>query len=215
MSLSAEERQARHLELLEQFCPPDTAHVVYDWILQYRIRFRISRARNSRFGDYQSPYRGGVHKISVNHDLNPYAFLITFCHEVAHLVQWEKHKERVAPHGQEWKHEFRILLLNFIGRGVFPRDVEVALDKYILNPKASSCTDHELFRTLKKYDVNPVTHLEELPLGSLFSLGTGKLFKKGARQRTRYLCQCLDDKRMYYVSGIAEVKVVTQALFAD
>ncbi len=215
MSITTQDKRTKHIEVLEQFCPPGTASLVYDWIVYYRIRFRISKSRNSRFGDYQSPNRGGVHKISVNHDLNQFAFLITFCHEVAHLVQWEKHRDNVAPHGGEWKHEFRILLLNFIGKDVFPRDVEMALDKYILNPKASSCADHELYRTLKKYDVNPVTHLEELPLGSLFSIGTGKLFKKGAKQRTRFLCQCLDDKRMYYVSGIAEVKVVTQALFAD
>lgn len=215
MQLSKEERRAKHIEVLEQYCPDGTAHIVYDWIMFYRIRFRISRTRNSRFGDYQSPYKSGVHKISVNHDLNKYAFLITFCHEVAHLVQWEKHRDNVPPHGEEWKHEFRVLLLNFIGKNVFPGDVEQALDRYIMNPKASSCTDHELYRTLKKYDENPVTHLEELPLGSIFSLGTGKLFKKGPRQRTRYLCLCLDDKRQYYVSGIAEVKVITQALFAD
>jgi hypothetical protein len=215
MNTQAQDRRAKHIEMLNHFCPEGTAPMVYDWILHYRIRFRISKSRNSRFGDYQSPYRGGVHKISVNHDLNKYAFLITFCHEVAHLVQWEKYRDNVPPHGQEWKHEFRVLLLHFIGRNVFPRDIEVALDKYIMNPKASSCTDHELYRTLKKYDVNPVTHLEEIPMGSIFTIGNSKLFKKGAKQRTRFLCYCLDDKRQYYVSGIAEVKVVTQALFAD
>jgi len=213
--MTSQEKRAKHIEILDHFCPEGTAAQVYDWILFYRIRFRISKSRNSRFGDYQSPFRGGVHKISVNHDLNKYAFLITFCHEVAHLIQWEKHKDSVAPHGSEWKHEFRILLLNFIGRNVFPLDIEEALDRYIMNPKASSCTDQTLYRTLKKYDAKPVTHLEELPAGSIFSLGTGKLFKKGAKQRTRYLCLCLDDKRMYYVSGIAEVKVVTQSMFAD
>lgn len=215
MSIPVQEKRTKHIEVLENFCPEGTAGLVYDWIVHYRIRFRISKSRNSRFGDYQSPRKTGIHKISVNHDLNKFAFLITFCHEVAHLVQYEKHLDNVAPHGNEWKHEFRILLLNFIGKDVFPTDIEKALDKYIMNPKASSCADHELYRTLKKYDLNPVTHLEELHFGSLFSIGTGKLFKKGAKQRTRFLCQCLDDKRMYYVSGIAEVKVVTEALFAD
>lgn len=215
MANSSEHRHQKNIEVLNSFCPPGTADVVYEWILGYRIRFRISKSRNSRFGDYQSPNRSGVHKISVNHDLNPYAFLITFCHEVAHLIQWEKYKDKVAPHGDEWKHEFRILLLNFIGKGIFPPDVEQALDRYIMNPKASSCTDHELYRTLKRYDTNPVTHLEEIPLGSIFSLGTGKLFKKGLKQRTRFLCECLGDGKQYYVSGIAEVKIVTQSLFAD
>lgn len=215
MNTTPQDKRAKHIEVLEHFCPPDAAHLVYDWIVFYRIRFRISKSRNSRFGDYQSPYRSGVHKISVNHDLNKYAFLITFCHEVAHLVQWEKYRDHVAPHGQEWKHEFRVLLLHFIGRNIFPADVEEALDKYIMNPKASSCTDQGLYRTLKKYDTKPVIHLEEIPQGSIFSIGNGKIFKKGAKQRTRFLCQCLEDRRMYYVSGIAEVKVVTEALFAD
>lgn len=215
MNSPLQDKRAKHIEMLEHFCPLGTAHVVYEWIVFYRIRFRISKSRNSRFGDYQSPYRSGVHKISVNHDLNKYAFLITFCHELAHLVQWEKHRDKVAPHGNEWKHEFRILLLNFIGKNVFPIDIERALENYIMNPKASSCADQELYRTLKRYDLNPVTHLEEIPLGSIFSIGSGKIFKKGAKQRTRFLCQCLEDKKMYYVSGIAEVKIVTQALFAD
>lgn len=215
MSLIEQDKRSKHIELLEQYCPAGTANLVYYLIVHYRIRFRISKSRNTRFGDYQSPSRTGVHKISVNHDLNKFAFLITFCHEVAHLVQWEKHRNHVAPHGDEWKHEFRILLLNFIGKNVFPADIEMALDKYILNPKASSCADQGLYRTLKKYDLKPVTHLEEITMGSIFSIGNGKTFKKGAKQRTRYLCQCLDDKRMYYVSGIAEVSLVPDEVFSN
>src|SRR5690606_8358424 len=83
------DKKARNIAILQRFLPEGTAETAYNWIQEYRFRFRISRSRNSRFGDYQSPPRGGIHKISVNHDLNKYAFLITFCHEVAHLVTWE------------------------------------------------------------------------------------------------------------------------------
>lgn len=207
------DKRSRNISLLRPYLPPDTAELVYDIILHYRIRFRISKSRNSRFGDYQSPELTGIHKISVNHDLNPYAFLITFCHEVAHLVQWEKYRHKVAPHGNEWKEEFRLILFQFISMDIFPQDIEYALENYILNPKASSCSDQELYRTLKKYDVIKILHLEELPIGSIFRIkGNDKIFKKGKRQRTRYLCECINEKRIYTVSAIAEVTVLSEAL---
>jgi len=208
------DKRAKNIAILKHFLPEGTAETAYEWIQQYRFRFRISRSRNSRFGDYQSPQNGNIHKISVNHDLNRYAFLITFCHEVAHLVTWEKHRDRVNPHGTEWKREFADLLKNFVGKNIFPPDVEWALRRYMINPKASSCTDQDLFRILKKYDQNPATHLEEIPMGSLFSM-SGKIYRKGKKQRTRYLCQSVEDRQLYYISGVAEVKVVSESFSFD
>lgn len=214
--MSPEERKYRNLQILQQYLPVGTAEQAYAWIQQYRFRFRISRSRQTRFGDYQPPLKpGDIHKISVNHDLNPYAFLITFTHEVAHLISFEKYKGSVAPHGKEWKDEFSILLQVFFNRRIFPQDVEDALKNYVRNPKASSCSDHDLYRTLKKYDTKPVVHLEELPKDSIFQLGKKGIFKKGIKRRTRYLCMHLESKRMYLISGIAEVKVLSQALPLD
>ena len=59
--------------------------------------------RNSRYGDYTAPRNGQNHLITVNHNLNKYAFLITLVHEVAHLVTYNNHRHRVSPHGGEWK----------------------------------------------------------------------------------------------------------------
>jgi hypothetical protein len=205
------DKRARNIAILQQFMPEGTAETAYEWIQHYRFRFRISRSRNSRFGDYQAPFKGSIHKISVNHDLNKYAFLITFCHEVAHLITWEMHRDQVLPHGNEWKRFFADLLKNFIGKNVFPPDVEWALRRYMMNPKASSCTDQDLFRILKKYDENPATHLEEIPMGSLFSLNK-RIFRKGKKKRTRYLCQAVDDRQLYYISGVAEVEVVSASM---
>lgn len=205
-------KKERNIAILQRFMPEGTAEVAYHWIQQYQFRFRISRSRNSRFGDYQSPPRGGIHKISVNHDLNKYAFLITFCHEIAHLVTWEKYRDNVSPHGREWKKEFGDLLCHFMGKNIFPGDVEAALQKYILNPKASSCSDHNLYRVLKRYDEKPVLHLEEIPYGSVFKMSNGQVFKKGMKKRTRYLCQEVESRQLYYVSGVAEVTLLTEAL---
>jgi hypothetical protein len=211
--MSPEERKIRNLQILQQYLPEGTAEQAYAWIQQYRFRFRISRSRHTRFGDYQAPHKPGeLHRISVNHDLNPYAFLITFTHEVAHLITFEKYKDRVAPHGKEWKEEFSLLLQGFFNRHIFPQDVEDALKRYVLNPKASSCSDHALYRVLKKHDTKPVIHLEEIPVHSIFEFRNYGLFKKGVKRRTRYVCTHLQSKREYLISGIAEVKVLSMAL---
>lgn len=211
--MSPEEKKYRNIQILQQYLPEGTAEQAYEWIQQYRFRFRISRSRNTRFGDYQAPRNPGeLHRISVNHDLNPYAFLITFTHEVAHLITFEKYKDQVLPHGKEWKEAFAMLLQVFINRKIFPKDIEDALKRYVLNPKASSCSDHHLYRVLKRYDAKPVTHLEEIPIDSIFQLGKNGIFKKGIKRRTRYLCMHLESKRMYLISGIAEVKVISKAL---
>ena len=39
----------------------------------------------------------------MNNNLNKYSFLITITHEIAHMMIWEKHQNKVDPHGEEWK----------------------------------------------------------------------------------------------------------------
>lgn len=205
------EVQKKYLQVLAKYLPKGTETLALHWIERYRFRLRISKARSSKFGDYTPPETNGVHRISINHDLNPYAFLITLTHEVAHLVVWNKYRDRVLPHGQEWKDEFGLLLADLIGKSIFPQDVELALLDYMANPKASSCTDKNLYKTLRRYDENPVQLLEEIPYQSVFMIKNGMIFRKGEKKRTRYLCMHVETKRYYFVSGIAEVKVITAA----
>lgn len=199
-------------EVLSNYIPEETVDECTSWIIQKNIHLKITRGRSSKFGDYKPLARGKGHHISVNHDLNKYAFLITFVHEVAHLQTFVKYPFRHEPHGKEWKNEFRNLLGNFVVRRVFPEDITLALYSYLKNPAATSCSDHHLFRTLKKYDSKnngiEVFHLEELSTNSRFSLHqsrSGMIFQKGEKMRTRYRCLELTTRREYYVSGLAEV----------
>jgi hypothetical protein len=60
----------------------------------------------------------------------------------------------------------------FISLNIFPQDVLKAVFKYMKNPLASSCSDEDLMRILKKYDVkSDLILLEELPENTLFSIG--------------------------------------------
>jgi hypothetical protein len=154
------------------------------------------------------------HHISVNNDLNKYAFLITFVHEVAHLSCWEKHRDKVKPHGDEWKTEFKILMRPFMNETIFPADVLVALKKYLQDPAASSCSDLGLLRALKKYDQKEgLVFLEQLPHGSIFSYNKNEeLFRKGNKVRTRILCRTVQSNREYLFNPLTEVKPVNAAL---
>jgi hypothetical protein len=50
-------------------------------------------------------------RITVNVNLNPYNFLVTYLHEVAHLEVYRQYKRRQPPHGKAWKTHFRLLLI--------------------------------------------------------------------------------------------------------
>lgn len=199
--------------VLSKYLPVDAVDICSIWIIHKNIHLKLTRGRASKFGDYMPLQPGEGHRITVNHDLNKYAFLITFIHEVAHLETFNNHKRQVDPHGKEWKNEFRQLLNDFVKRGIFPDDIRAALSDYMINPAASSCSDHNLLRALRKYDDRPeeVFHLEDLPHDAVFQLHqsrSGLTFKKGHRIRKRFHCMEVKTNRVYLVSPMAEVELV-------
>lgn len=187
--------------------PEAAAPIVSQWIVDTKCRFRVSKSRSSKFGDYRAPFQGQTHQISVNHDLNPYAFLITTVHEFAHLKTWTQYKDRVKPHGKEWKNNFKELMTPFFKLQVLPHDVTMALLQYMDNPAASSCTDLNLYRTLKKHDVvaSEFTTVESIPTESVFSLKNGRVFQKKEKLRKRFKCMELSTGKYYLIHPIAEV----------
>ena len=194
--------------ILSQYMPVAAATIIAKWIDYFQCEFKISKGRATKLGDYRHPYRGAGHKISVNNNLNCYAFLVTTVHEFAHLLTWNDHKNRVKPHGDEWKYNFKRMMVPFLEQSVFPDDVRVAIVSYLNNPTAASCTDLKLSRALKKYDGTlDVSRLEELPLNTVFSIKDGRQFKKGERLRKRYRCTCLDNGHIYLFNPLAEVTI--------
>ena len=96
-----------HIAVLAKYIHEDAAKIIAQWIVDTKCRFRITKSRSSKFGDYRPPYGFAGHRISVNHDLNPYAFLITTVHEFAHLKTWNEHKHLVKPHGSGMEKKFQ------------------------------------------------------------------------------------------------------------
>jgi len=200
-------------KVMSRYIPEPAVEICSRWIVNLNIHMRITRSRASKFGDYRPLGGKSGHQITVNHDLNQYAFLITFVHEVAHLLAETNHKKRISPHGQEWKAEFSHLLNYFLKQNIFPPDLVGALTSYMRNLAATSCSDLDLMRALKKYNAKKeadIQHLEDLPQHTLFKLHSSKsklIFKKGEKIRTRFHCLEMTTKREYFVNPLAEVVV--------
>ncbi len=199
-------------DVLKPFIPDTAVDITTQWLGMYPLQIRISPSRATKLGDYRPPSsQNKIHKISINRNLNKFSFLITFTHEFAHLLCWEKHRNRVNPHGKEWKEIYKGLLYNLLESKIFPPEIEFELTKVILgNVFASSTSEKELSKILQVYNTDPTPGvlLEDLTDSSLFKIHNGKTFQKGVKIRTRYKCYCLSNKRWYYVSPVALVTPV-------
>lgn len=196
------------IKILAQFMPAEAAPIISEWINQYKCAFKISKSRLTKFGDYCPPQRGQGHKISVNHNLNQFAFLVTTVHEFAHLITWNQYQNAVKPHGIEWKANFKLMMQPFLIQQIFPANLQTHLIQYLQNPAASSCSDMNLFKALQQHDQateNSIT-IEQLAVNGLFEFKEGRVFKKIEKLRKRYKCVEVKTGLIYLFSPLAPIK---------
>jgi len=199
------------LEKLQDYLPPNTLSYIQLLLSSHKVIIRVTNPRKTRLGSFNA--QRGLDKpiICVSKDLNPYAFLITLIHEIAHMKVWAYHIRRRLPHGKEWKKIYTEILFPMIEQDVFPADVKEALIRYLKNPKASTTADVQLDKVLKKYDHHSKSEglvtIEEIPDGSKFIWRNDRIFQKQHKIRKRYKCLELKTKRMYIFSPVAEVKL--------
>lgn len=208
---SREAQFRRNSEILKKYIPENTVAIIAGWIVEYDFKLKIKKERSTRLGDYTPPRNGLNHLITINHNLNKYAFLITLVHEVAHLLTYNRHGEGVYPHGTEWKANFRLLMQNFLNTEVFPLEVFSALRQYMNNPAASSCSDETLLKTLKLHDDSSALFLDYLPVNSVFLYNGSRLFRKGEKVRKRIRCIELQSGQVYLFHALTEVEVFEQS----
>jgi SprT protein len=195
---------------LASYVPNGSFEPVLQYIVEYKVQLTVTRSRSSVLGDYRHAHAGKNHRISVNGDLNKYSFLITLLHEIAHLITFEKHGNRVQPHGQEWKMYFGNLLTVFTQKNIFPDDVQQTLLRSINNPAASSCGDEKLLRVLKKYDEHKegIFFVEQITQGEKFKIKGNRIFEKGEKIRKRFKCKEIATGKWYLFSPVSEVMKV-------
>jgi hypothetical protein len=191
---------------LEKYLPKDTFHLVDPHLRANKVALTITRPRSTKYGDYRPPRPGQAcpHRISVNANLNPYAFLLTLVHEIAHLYTHKAYERRAKPHGPEWKSYFRQLLQPFLNERVFPANVEEALLKSLHDLSASSCTDPVLHLALQSHNAVPVKGvlITQLNQGDQFWYNN-RVFRLEGQLRKRYKCTEMATNKPYLFSPIA------------
>ncbi len=189
--------------------PEPALDYAYDLWQLYKFNFKVSSARKTKLGDFRADSCGKL-QVTVNHNLNPYQFLITYLHEVAHVITWLKHGRKAQPHGQEWKNNFTTLLQPVLKADCFPADVLPALKLYAANPAATLAKATLLSIALQKYNTNrgnvETTPLIKLKPGDVFKF-QDCAYKHISRRRTRILCEHLETGRKYLIPQVAEVEL--------
>ena len=193
---------------LTNYIPEEAVTMVSKLLDQELLVVKVKNERKTRHGDYKR-LPNGRHQITVNSNLNPYRFLITLIHEIAHFEAFRQYGKDIKPHGIEWKRTFQHLMLPFINPRIFPEHILPLLAKHFKNPKASSDTDVQLAYALKQFDApNDKTYIFELPLRSRFKLYNGRIFERGHKRRTRYECVEVKSGRLYLFNANAEVELL-------
>ena len=198
-------------EILRPYLPAAALDHVERAIAGLAVDLRVVRPRRTKLGDHRPPPAPlRPHRITVNADLNPYAFLTTLLHEVAHAATWERHRprRRLRPHGPEWKQEFSAVLAPVVAAGVFPDELAAAVTRSLWNPAAATCSDRELLLALARYDRPPEgrVRVEDLPDGAWFRIDGRHRFRAGRLVRTRRRCFEVSTGREYRVHGLAFVE---------
>jgi hypothetical protein len=194
---------------LVPFIPERALDEVVTLLQKHPIHLGLMAPRSRVFGDYRGAQKvGEYHKITVNGDLNKYAFLITFLHEYAHLLVFVNHGARAQAHGSEWKTCFRQLLHQFIQSDIFPEDICLALQHHMRKMPASTASDPQLMRVLERYNLrkrpeNEMT-VEQLPPRAKFKYN-GDLFEKGERLRKNFTCTRLSDGAKFRFNPVAKI----------
>ena len=194
--------------LVSHLPAPALSYCVQLWE-QHQFELRIVRPRRSRLGDFtRKPHERP--RITLNANLNPYSFLVTYLHEVAHHVVYSvRYKKKIAPHGPEWKQAFRQLLLPLLHEEYFPDDILTPLERYANNPKASTGSDPALVQALARYNTPEVAPNKKTLLH--LSEGVNFVFQKreftrGPLRRTRVLCVETTSRRRYTIPAHAMVE---------
>ena len=187
---------------------PKAAHIqIESFLRNMDVNIIVTKQRLTKHGDFRfHPNKKPI--ITVNNSLNPYRFLITLLHELAHFKVSRQFGNRVKPHGLEWKRAFQETLLPFLNPTIFPEPICTILAKYMKNPKASSDRDFDLVMALKKYDEqNEQQYIFEIQDGVTFSISNGRRFVKIKKRRKRIECKEIETGRIYLFSPHAEIQI--------
>lgn len=191
------------IQSLEKYLPQNTLNHLKNWFSDHSIHIKITRNRNSKLGDYRK-LRDLSHEITINSTLQPQLFFFVLTHELAHLIAFEKFGRRISPHGSEWKHTFRIMLLESLE--VYEDDLKPIILKFSKSPKANFMASPDLVKYfhIENQDDDEI-YIEQLAKGEHFIYRNQKYLLEGLIKKN-YLCLNLATGRKYSFKPLARVK---------
>ena len=194
-------------KLISSFVPERSVDYCLELLIRYDFRFVLKKERQTKLGDFRRD-RNNNFTITVNRNLNPYQFLLTFIHEFAHLVVAVNYPKSAKAHGSEWKQQFKELMLPVLTPDIFPDHLLRPLARHMKNPKAAASSDPVLWKALQEFNNNKLEFtLADIAENEAFEF-KGRVFRKLKKRRTRVLCQELKNGKQYLIPEIAEVKRV-------
>lgn len=203
------DKRTKYVQAFSKYVPEEFVVFTVELLLNSDVHFKVVRGRKTKWGDFRPKGRQSNPQITVNGDLNPYAFLITTIHEFAHYFTYLKFGNTILPHGKEWKLEYSVLLKRLLATHALPNELQAAIIQSLKSVKASSCSDVALSRVLQRFDSvqDNVCHLERLAKNTKFVLND-RIFVKGEKRRTRIQCLEIMSNRYYLIHLLAKVKPI-------
>ena len=194
------------INVVRNYVPAAAIPILSKYFNYWKVNVVTVPRRNTKHGDFKILSQG-FHRISVNNSSNPYRFLITLIHEIAHLVAFKDFGYSIKPHGKEWKSCYQKLMIPFLNSEIFPKDLLNLLAFHFKNPRASTDVDFNLVIELNKFDPeNEKNYIFELDSGTIFETDNGRKFVLGSKRKKRYECYELSTRKKYFFSPHAQVK---------
>ena len=196
------------MEQLLSLIPDNSRIKILKILRNSKVSIKIKKKRLTKHGDF-SIKPNGTSLITINISSNPYRFLITLIHELAHFRVYNLYPYRVKPHGIEWKSIYREIFEPFLSTDIFPEPICSLLAKHMINPKASTDRDFKLAMALREYDSpNQHTTIYHLKEGNQFALDNGRIFTKIKKRRKLFECVEKDTGKTYLFNPQSEVRPI-------
>ncbi len=191
---------------LEKYLPENSLPFLRKWFGEYYIHIKITKGRNSKLGDYRKmPDKS--HQITINSTLQPELFFFVLTHELAHLIAFEQFGGRILPHGTEWKHTFREMLLESIS--IYSEDLKPIIFKFSRSPKANFMASPDLVKYFHIENFqDESSYVEELKIGERF-LYRKQPYLIQEKRKINYLCKNLASGKIYIFKPLARVEKIS------
>lgn len=180
-----------------QKLPHPIQESLWELLSELKIDLEFSEPRKTKLADWR--LKNGKQKITINYDLHPVQFFMTLCHEIAHGITWNQYKNTVAPHGKEWKNNYKSVIIPLLN-GYFGEYIETRIRKAMKNPKAAGIPPEIMEIT------NPgQLMVNDINMGVMFPFD-GKMLTKIYKKKTKWMCLEPSTGKQWLVHGLGTPK---------